>query len=669
MSKGCENKISFKKQRERIVLRIGSDVSVELALKDGFLLGISEVKIRGERLRNGAQPIAPSFRGLSGETWRHFRYAGYSIKAGQLLIHTVAEGAQGDFEMRSDIRSAPLPVVSYFRGGAANVSYRDQVDWVFSPHEVEIEGRKYVGFGYSYCFRSRLRQVHEIFERTTWEIGGRATGNTIIQQHPYSPPGEITFRRNTTYSSKWYNDDRNRLLPRNGVMLGFDYQFSRRGILLGYFDNPGLIYTMIEKQAEFDGIHYCDLYVFDPSTVISTTTKYVTFHKAEKMRMLDGRNAWTDCFDFVNSRYRRLRGIQPETPYTMISDDRVSIDLRRLADIVLPVMKDFGFKVHYMGPIWESDQTRLPGRGNQCCPWELKSGKMFGGEPALKYFCDKAHSLGIKVIIWIPSHFSRHSSLWKNHSDWFIIGRNGERLPQGDWVLWLTNLNSSYYDYVVGTLRRLKKTTGIDGVFHDSYWNYGMIPVDWSDPKRPRTQFDRQIQMTRELQKTGLIYYVEAVSPYGMTHSGDPTYLRDEHTAYNSNTVVNVGQGDRINAEWYFRYLANKAPMRIALYPEGTARGFANHIDRLPKKIGPMNIAYNEVVDIMEQRTILPVDRGIEWRNRSTCDIVLFSYRAFRYRVPHGARVEDKVACKGVKLKSERSFWTRPFSIYLMRTK
>jgi hypothetical protein len=70
----------------------------------------------------------------------------------------------------------------------ATGSRRATLEIVLKPAAFDIEGLTYTGFSYQYRMRIADAKAHQLLDRTTWELGGCADGNTIVSQSQCCEP-------------------------------------------------------------------------------------------------------------------------------------------------------------------------------------------------------------------------------------------------------------------------------------------------------------------------------------------------------------------------------------------------------------------------------------------------------------------------------------------------
>jgi len=716
-------------------LTISSDktLAIGLACQGTRLLGISRVEVNGVPLRNPDRPIAPLIATPDGYVYNEFRVLDIKRRDRQTVVKSAAIGRRArrvdewsDHLWNRAIITRNLPE-----------TVEDELHWTFEPCRETIDGLEYQGFGYGYRFVSRTRRIRRIIDFATWELGGKAAGNTIIAQNGTAPPVHRATL-DSDYTTEWifYNDsprsnaggDGSRrgaraarsehgglpgtkdrlivqLVPRLALMQGFDFQFGRDGSLLIYYDKPGRILTMTRKHAGENVINYVDDVSLPLANRFSTPMKRVLFAKADKpLSQVDGANLWTRCCDHVHDAYRARLGlkedqvapifhIMPWAGRSMFGGESVSPDVARrkagrllkdYAGITLPFFRSLGFRRFFCGPHWRSDCTEAHGSpgGNECCVHLFELAPQYGGEAALKRLCDAANRLGMEVIAWISMHMSSRSALLREHPEWKVKHRDGDEFP-GVPVLHPMSLHSGFRKYVLDSLRRTRKKTGLHGVMFDSYHTEGgMYAINYADPLL-RPQADELFRLQAALQRAGFVNTTEAVGPFGVSTWGFCTrddarhhnllqwYFGNEFAAYKTSYGAGfdgIANGT-ITADQYYRFAANKCLLCLGVNTVAwkfNAKKTNREVARVfTEPFRQTNHDFNEVSRWLHRRTLLDGDRGVEWAGREGKVAVLFSFCQFDHVLPREAFVTDVTG--GCDIGAVTSIPARKNHTYIIR--
>lgn len=89
--------------------------------------------------------------------------------------------------------------------------------------------------------------------------------------------------------------------------------------------------------------------------------------------------------------------------------------------------------------------------------------KRYGGDEAVKHFCDKAHKLGMTVLFdYVPHGPEIEDPLAKEHMEWCSVDRDGKQQTEWDCVSF-DMANPDYQDYTRRLVRDHVRRFGIDG--------------------------------------------------------------------------------------------------------------------------------------------------------------------------------------------------------------
>jgi hypothetical protein len=397
------------------------------------------------------------------------------------------------------------------------------------------------------------------------------------------------------------------------------------------------------------------------------------------------RNLWRQALDFVHDRERRRYGIAkspvlPRVWLPQIGHDQYDLlgrqgprdqHLRFLADEMVPRWADMGVREVCAPSLWRSDYTELRFACKNdtgmhggltvsgiCCVHDHAIADLYGGPAALAYFVQRAHAHGINVQLWWATHLSRRAPVFKQHPEWMIKSRDG--LPGcggiGNQVIIPFDLNQpACAEWEYQRLKAVYEATGVDGFFHDSYGNYGFLPINYADP-RQRAQQVAYAQLVQRLQQLGLrTFTVEGLGPWGVGHFGMdllPTapgqqrgyqnaldwWLGDEDMVYGLNMGIHARPWpDEAAAERFaFRCLA-----------AGGRFGFSHteqHVEQWTGWLRDLNRLHARVAPLGGERELLPDDRGVLWR-QADGSALLFAFASFAW--PTGGRQVTRITADG----------------------
>jgi glycosidase len=135
----------------------------------------------------------------------------------------------------------------------------------------------------------------------------------------------------------------------------------------------------------------------------------------------------------------------------------------------LPDLKDIGINLIYLMPIHPIG--KLNRKGSLGSPYSVQDYEaidpVLGTEADLKAFVDKAHSLGMHVIMdLVANHTAWDNVLTTQHPDWYKRTANGKFVPPNpDWtdVIQLDHSNPELLQYFIDITTHYVQADGVDG--------------------------------------------------------------------------------------------------------------------------------------------------------------------------------------------------------------
>jgi len=170
----------------------------------------------------------------------------------------------------------------------------------------------------------------------------------------------------------------------------------------------------------------------------------------------------------------------------------------------LPRIRRLGFDIVYLTPLHPIGVAAR--KGPLGSPYAIRDYRAIdpalGGEPALSRFLERAHGLGLRVIIDVVfNHTSPDSVLAATHPDWFIQGPDGKLGRKvDDWsdVVDLDYSKPGLRAYLVETIERWLRL-GVDGFRCDVA---SLVPVDfWVEARRAAEAIKPTIWLAESVHK------------------------------------------------------------------------------------------------------------------------------------------------------------------------
>jgi len=615
--------------QSRVVLRHG-EIAIDLASgvwlrfseQAKSLMGIDEVRLGNLQLRNReAPPLAPLVKTAGGRRHVACTYKGNDVAPdGTVTIHTLLRSADGK---------------------------EDQLDWIFKPVQREIGGQPYVGFAYGFRVRSAGDVVHDIIDRSTWELGGKAEGVTVVTQMAYTLDNMFTISPEVVYAGQSHY--------RFAHGDGLDYQFAAEGGLAVFYDEKAARMET-HREATLAWIRYYDTTPFVGGADVRTPLKCVLYCRK------GDHDEWTRARDYVLSRFAAYWGAKMDTPMPYISGlmtrrqqnvENKGRFFQVVADELVPKIAPLGFKV-----IWAGTLSGHKGLGM----YKLEPAGVYGGMEGLVYLRNKAAAAGLRMQCWGPTaRVSQVSPLFREHPEWLLKGPGG-RPPTGYSypTTRACRLRSGWMDYGLKRYTAIRDESGLDCLWLDSYASYTLAP-SFDSRKEMLEQAEDLFTWHGKLNRLGYAIYTEASGtlgipspgfPEGNPHSPKPAlpdprtrYMLAGHTGGYDRPGVQALHRMFTQTDYYYRLLANKGPCMVNwLLIKDDEAGRA--------RIARHNKDYNAVVDRMVWRHTLPDDRGVEWTDPKRPDTrILFSYKQAAFTRPGIKAVHCVTTDRAVKLQ------------------
>lgn len=301
---------------QNLQIDLGDSVKLALVVEDNRLLGVGEVTVAGVLLRSDAVPLRPDFSTLDAVHYQDFLLQGvYPQEDGSVVVRTTALGRPEVFS--NDLMDEYDWTISALKVRGVQ---QDQLDWIFAPEELNLDGEQYWGFSLGFRFRSEVNQVHRFLTLGTWEIGGKATGNTLYFQSQVGPP-VYEAELDTHYTSAclkrldlWHDPLGNsyQLCPRWGSAQPFDFLAAPEGVLLGYWADPHSAKCLLQKNPGEEVLFVLDEYDFPLAKEFTVPAKHILFSPtpAEGRQKHEIVNMWTRAMDHTGDIIRGFFGIR-----------------------------------------------------------------------------------------------------------------------------------------------------------------------------------------------------------------------------------------------------------------------------------------------------------------------------------------------------------------------
>jgi glycosidase len=180
----------------------------------------------------------------------------------------------------------------------------------------------------------------------------------------------------------------------------------------------------------------------------------------------------------------------------------------RAAEAHLPRLAAMGVDIVWLMPIHPIGEVNR--KGSLGSPYAVKDYRAInpdlGDEADLRAFVDRAHALGMKVILdWVANHSAWDNPLTAAHPDWYQRSPEGTMMPpEGtDWsdVAAFDYANPDLRAYMAGSLAYWVREFGIDGYRADVA---GYVPLDFWEAARAQINEIKPVFMLAEWEQRDL---------------------------------------------------------------------------------------------------------------------------------------------------------------------
>lgn len=590
------------------ILELSPHVRIQLCRDGEYLRGFGEITVDGMPIRSAAVVFRPDFSTCDAIHYQDFLLDEIVTGDERTILRTRAVGRpevlSNDAMDQYDWNIA-FPQV---REGV-----EDRLDWILTPQSLDLDGEQYHGFSLGFCFVSEAREIHRFFTYGTWEIGGRATGNTIYHQSQVAEP-VYTAAPDTHYTTAclirldlWHHPRGNsyQFSPRWASMQAFDFQSADQGALLGYWRDPHSVKSLIQKNPGEEVVFCLDEYDFELAGEVEIPAKHILFSAADTPRERhDVVNMWTRAMEYTGDIIRGFFGIELCHPmpsggphfegrvhisraefeaadepqddwlwreedgkfYFMLEGDKIeSHDLLYWqADKVLPRLKAQGIRRLSIGqPVHESDFTELAFAYHAQTGWHgdiyvasvcgshrYVPAEFYGGWDAWRYLAKAAKKLDLSLGHWIGFHLTPRAAILRDHPEYLVTHAHTKSFGGGYGHQCICAIN-----WRSGArdwfLDDLRRwhEEGLDWLWFDSWPNLACLSLNYADRMAPMQAETPKV--LAELQQIGYNWFgFEGTSPFGVPAYGLADPMRDYEGHVQQGVCGQNDFGKRIGHEY-----------------------------------------------------------------------------------------------------------------------
>ena len=562
-----------------------------------------------------------------------------------------------------------------------------EFEWIFAPAGMMLGETEYAGMGWKVRLTgvelaSSIRVVEPAAPlKGDWAFA-QVWGNFVESEFGAGEPFEVPL-------STYFGDTQ-------------PYYFAGGpdGTILSYFESPVAAQVAIHEES---ARHIIDERIpMGDGAVRETPMKFWLLATAPLRSRWEAIDEWTSVYDCTADHYRDLLGLAvtalvpalemrfPDEGYmaNYIMHGPPPLEeswFYRYTLDELPMAAELGYRILRV-VAWESDAEHsfseyLPGsysNGSGNAPWHLDISEALGGEEGLRVLVERAHQLGMKVVLWnSPGHLSNSSPILVEHPDWIMWRINGTP-EDADWAdVTGASLYSGYNDYALDRYLNARLSTNVDGFMVDSHLTFGVM-TDFSR-FQPVPQLGLTLQTHvawREMGFTDVI--LEGCGPLGLSSGGLPGYDAFEpEVPPEQRREARQMLRRMLGREYgFYRYIVDTLVEPVSYYRALASKGHISpqyldvlmrHPDEEIALIQQANYDYLEVMDRMQRRRLIAdgdVWQGVEWSQAGSTDVVVFSFDVFPYPVAGHVLVQDVTT--GDEFEAFDAFQTEPLHTYIV---
>ncbi len=681
--------------RENSVLHVdcGNGCTLTMDCSGGIVHGIRHVELDGAPLRATAECIFPQIATPDGLEVDHYQLLDARVEGDAVIIDTCPWWRTGHrMEWQEHGGHQRISTTSWSSGCWAGKDHH--LTWIIRPSTEVLGTRRYRGFSYAFTWNAPGAAIYQLEDKATWEIGGRATGNTWIMRSAHACPVQ-TLEPGGTYTTGWVmpgitNPHIFQHFPLYTSLSGFTFQYNDSLALVTTHQRPSHVRSLFHQDGQRDLLLHFNQFVFDLTDRVELPARRILAAPVDS-DATDLKNHYLAVRDQLQTAIREHYGARHHRARpsgTVECWDPAKLDRFPAA---LEWLHEQGLRQIFVMPLWRSNETDVKPAlcptpadaqrwgvvGNMCCVLEPEISDSYGGWPALQAAFEPARRLGLDCYAWYSNCFSSFSPLSRHIPDLFAHDQSGQlsRNNYGHVLFAVNNRSSGHLELFKTAMRKLHQA-GIRGVMRDSHFNMGTDTIDYRvggdaghgsitpdqidalhSPDgllKPviYSMHDAETQQMRFCQQElGWLYVVESSGVLGLPRCGlslevvhNHEWLYDDmSTQHLSHDGLRRVGTDAVDA--YFRGMANRLFYTVAVdpntFPEPKALGASAWYD--PATIKPLNDAFLAVEPDLDHRRVLPDNQGVAWTAQDGTEVI-FAYTDFRHPVAGDVVVEDVIA-------------------------
>jgi hypothetical protein len=377
-------------------------VSVALAHDGTRFEGLGEIRHGATILRSGRVPMGVRVRTPDGVEPTDFRLLDVLRGADETVLSLGASARPRAImewmvhECRPRVVTAPCearprPVDDLTLEVALRPAARR-----FGPYAAD-------GFVYQYRYRCPTHPVYMLTDVATWEPGGAAVGNTVVQRGGASQAVVPIRNTDQLFTTEWYlpgivNPNIFQFKPFQTQMQGFTLTVAPQGALVTWATQVAHIRTLLQKARGRNEIEHWHEHCADLGPALATSPMEVLWIPG----VFAGAELANLYFHIAETLYPLLHaqaGLRRERISTYgVIEEWTPPDMRRYIEKGAPKLLAAGVKTVFLCNLFENNMTAF-GVTNMCCTVEHRVAECVG-ESNLRAFCDTCHAAGARVQFW-----------------------------------------------------------------------------------------------------------------------------------------------------------------------------------------------------------------------------------------------------------------------------
>ncbi len=514
-------------------------------------------------------------------------------------------------------------------------------------------------------------------------------------------------------------------LPMQTELQGFTFTAGPAGTVLTIPTRLAHIRTLIEKRRESDVIAHWHEHCQDLSHDLETSPVEVLWLAGELSRH-ERINLYELVKETVFASLHRQAGLRRERVQTHgMIEEWGNPDLQDYARRGIPALAKAGIKTLSLANHFENNMN-VYGVSNMCCTVDLKVAPSVG-EENLKALCAAAGEHGISPWMWGNTalstlalmeirHHGREGALQRRATEDSAIAiaagspagfvHNPSGAIEADHytpVFAQMNLcDSTIRQMWLSRWRRAHDKIGLNGIFLDSSFNLSSDKFDWQanthvgreggatldqsglqgfcrpeqePPSAIRSQYLAHLGIVREMQAFGMTYCGEDNGVFGV-HRAGPEAARKTSSLFMWTDTLNNFDVPGIRAvgadpdDVFFRALAYRMMWMVHWDPASgklswNQGGWRNEDDSPTERQISLIKTYNDVDFYMNNRTVLPDERGVVYRHQGKT--VLWAFEDMQIVMNAETFICQNMQDR-IKQTVNGSFAAKAHQVYLLNT-